>query len=193
MASPSASGGYCPACGTPLVSQVVDHRPRRVCPACGRIHWRNAKPCAGALVVRNGKVLLIRRLIEPVKGYWDVPGGFCEVDEHPAETCVREVREETGLEIELTGLLGLWLDEYVSRPTLNIYYLARPLTRRLRIGDDASAAAWFASDALPQRIAFVNGRMALAAWASGDSTPVHLRGTEKERELPSAERAAHRE
>jgi ADP-ribose pyrophosphatase YjhB (NUDIX family) len=152
-----------------------------VCLACGQIHWRNAKPCGGALVIRNGKVLLIRRIIEPFKGYWDIPGGFCEVDEHPAETAVREVREETGLEIELTGFLGLWLDEYVARPTLNIYYLARPLTWRLQTGDDAGAASWFAPGALPRKIAFVNGRMALDAWASGDTTPVHLRGSGREK------------
>ena len=185
MASPLATGGYCLACGTPLVKQVVDHLPRRVCPACGRIHWRNAKPCAGALVVRNGKVLLVRRAVEPFLGYWDIPGGFCEADEHPAETAIREVREETGLEIELTGLLGLWLDEYAAvgptegegDATLTIYYLARPLSRSLRAGDDADGLAWFAPRALPRRIAFVNGRQALTAWATGDATPLHLRGT----------------
>ena len=174
---PSAHTHFCTDCGTRLVEQVVDHRARRVCPTCGRIHWRNAKPCAGALVIRNGKVLLIRRVIEPFSDYWDIPGGFCEVDEHPAETAIREVWEETGLKIELTSLLGLWLDEYVARPTLNIYYLAQPLTWRLRIGDDAGAAAWFAPNALPEKIAFVNGRMALRSWASTDNTPVHLRGT----------------
>jgi ADP-ribose pyrophosphatase YjhB (NUDIX family) len=155
----------------------VDERPRHVCPSCGQIHWLNAKPCAGALVLRNGKVLMIRRAIEPFRDYWDIPGGFCEVDEHPARTAVREVREETGLAIELTGLFGLWLDEYVSRPTLNIYYLARPLTRRLSLGDDAGGAAWFAPKALPQRIAFENGRQALATWAAGEGIPLHLRGT----------------
>jgi ADP-ribose pyrophosphatase YjhB (NUDIX family) len=169
---------FCSACGTLLVEQVVDNRSRRVCPACGRVHWRNAKPCAGALVIRNGKVLLVRRTIEPYCGYWDIPGGFCEVDEHPAETAIREVREETSLEIELSGLLGLWLDEYNDATTLNIYYLARPLTCRLRVGGDADGAAWFAPDALPQRVAFANGRKALKAWAAGDPTPLHLRGVQ---------------
>jgi 8-oxo-dGTP diphosphatase len=168
---------FCPACSAPLVERIIDHRLRRVCPACGRIQWRNAKPCAGALVIRNGKVLLIRRAIEPFRDYWDIPGGFCEVDEHPAETAMREVCEETGLEIELTGLLGLWLDEYAASATLNIYYLARPLTRRLQVGDDAGGAAWFAPDALPRRIAFANGRLALAAWSANSETPLHLRGT----------------
>jgi ADP-ribose pyrophosphatase YjhB (NUDIX family) len=169
--------GFCPGCGEPLAERLVDDRSRRVCPACGRVHWRNAKPCAGALVIRNGKVLLVRRNIEPFHGYWDVPGGFCEVDEHPAATAIREVREETGLEIELTGLLGLWVDEYVENVTLNVYYLARPLTATLHVGSDADAAAWFAPDALPQRIAFANGREAVEAWAAGDTTPLHLRGT----------------
>jgi 8-oxo-dGTP diphosphatase len=169
--------GYCPLCGTPLAEQVVDDRPRQVCPACGYVHWRNAKPCAGALVVRNGKVLLVRRRIDPFRGHWDIPGGFCEVDEHPAETAIREVCEETGLAIELTGLWGLWLDDYRGSITLNIYYLARPLGRRLHVGDDADGAAWFAPTALPSLIAFENGRQALLAWAQKDRTPLHLRGT----------------
>lgn len=167
---------YCPACGQTLVERVLDDRLRQVCPACGRIHWHNAKPCAGALIVRNGKVLLVRRAVEPFRGYWDIPGGFCEADEHPADAAIREVREETGLEIELTGFLGMWVDDYEGRTTLNVHYLARPLSRRLVLGSDADGAAWFAPDALPERIAFDNGLRALTAWAGGDPAPVHLRG-----------------
>ena len=170
------AGGFCVECGTPLGARTIDGRVRRSCPRCGHVEWRNAKPCAGALIIRHGKVLLIRRAIEPYLGFWDIPGGFCEQDEHPAETALREVKEETGLEIELTGLLGLWLDEYDARTTLNIYYVANPLTGRLQVGSDALGAAWFSPHALPERIAFENGRRALEAWASGDRTPVHLRG-----------------
>jgi ADP-ribose pyrophosphatase YjhB (NUDIX family) len=167
---------FCPACGHALHERPIDGILRQVCSACGRIHWRNAKPCAGALVLRHGKVLLVRRTIEPFLGYWDVPGGFCEANEHPADAARREVREETGLEIELTGLLGLWMDIYEARTTLNVYYLARPLTRRLRLGNDVDAAAWFAPKALPRLIAFDNGTQAVSAWATGDPTPVYLRG-----------------
>jgi 8-oxo-dGTP diphosphatase len=180
MNLPVVDAHFCPVCGTPLAEQIMDHRSRRVCPACGRVHWRNAKPCAGALIIRNGKVLLVRRAIEPFRGYWDIPGGFCEVDEHPTETAIREVGEETGLEIELTALLGLWMDDYAGTATLNVYYLAHPLTRRIHTGDDAGGAAWFAPKALPKRIAFVNGRKALVTWARGDTTPVHLRGMKPE-------------
>lgn len=188
---PAAGARFCPDCGSHTQEGVIHGRLRRSCPACGRVDWRNAKPCAGALIVRNGKVLLVRRTIEPFRGYWDIPGGFCEADEHPAEAAIREVREETGLEVELTGLLGLWMDVYADSPTLNIYYLARPLTRSLHPGDDADrtaggGAAWFAPKALPAKIAFANGRQALAAWASGGQIPVHLRGVwvEAAREIP---------
>lgn len=171
-----ATEHYCPACGQRLAERVIDNRPRQVCPACGRVHWRNAKPCAGALIVRNGKVLLVRRAVEPFRGYWDIPGGFCEADEHPADAAIREVREETGLEIELTGLLGIWIDGYEERTTVNIHYLARPLSRRIVLGSDVDGAAWFAPNALPQRVAFDNSMRALTAWTGGDPAPVHLRG-----------------
>jgi len=168
--------GFCSHCGNPLVERSLEGRLRRVCPHCGQVQWRNAKPCAGVLILRHGKVLLVRRRIEPFLGYWDIPGGFCEVDEHPAQTAVREAREETGLEIELTGLLGLWLDDYADQTTLNVYYLGRPLSHRLRAGSDADGAAWFAPGALPSRIAFANGILALQTWASDDAGPLHLRG-----------------
>jgi ADP-ribose pyrophosphatase YjhB (NUDIX family) len=169
--------GFCQNCGAVLAERLVDERMRRVCPTCGRVQWRNAKPCAGALVLRHGKVLLVRRAIEPFCGYWDIPGGFCEADEHPTQTAVRETREETGLDIELTGLLGLWVDEYEATTTLNVYYLARPLSHRLQVGSDAQGAAWFAPGALPAKIAFANGQLALETWATGDGLPLYLRGS----------------
>jgi ADP-ribose pyrophosphatase YjhB (NUDIX family) len=184
MSLPPPGARFCPICATPLVEQILDHRPRRVCPACGHVLWRNAKPCAGALIVRNGKVLLVRRTIEPFKGYWDIPGGFCEVDEHPAQTAIREAHEETGLQIELTGLLGLWLDDYDGSTTLNVYYLARPRSHHLQTGDDAGGSAWFAPKGLPRRIAFANAQLALATWANGDRAPVHLRGTTLKERIP---------
>jgi 8-oxo-dGTP diphosphatase len=62
--------------------------------------------------MRDGQLLLLRRANEPWLGRWDIPGGFCEPDEHPVETAVREAREECGFEVEVTGLLGMWLDRY---------------------------------------------------------------------------------
>ena len=107
-------------------------------------------------------MLLVRRAAEPWLGFWDLPGGFCDAGEHPRETALREVREETGLDVELTGILGMWIDQYHEasdiRPaetTLNIYFLAKPPERMtLNPDSEISEIAWFDADTLPVDIAF---------------------------------------
>lgn len=141
---------------------------RSVCPACGRVAYENAKPCAGALVERGGKVLLVRRAIAPYRGWWDIPGGFLEANEHPESGAIREVREETGLRVRLAGLLGVYLDHYGAARVLNLYYLARPAGGRERPGDDAAEVRWFGPAELPARIAFPrHARRVLADWRRG--------------------------
>lgn len=87
-------------------------------------------------MVAQGKVLLIRRghVESPWHGAWCAPGGFCEVGEHPIETAEREVREETGLRVAVTGYIGVWVDEYTDEPgrgdaeVINVaYYHAVPI------------------------------------------------------------------
>jgi 8-oxo-dGTP diphosphatase len=127
---------------------------RQVCERCGRVVYPTAKPTAGALVVRDGRVLLVRRAIEPGRGKWDVPGGFMEPDERPQEGAIRELREETGLAVTLTDLLGFYVDDYPYGPpgsgekVLIIYFLATA-TGEPRPADDAAAIGWFAPGELP--------------------------------------------
>ena len=91
---------FCPNCGGPLGLRVPagDSHERLVCDNCAFIFYQNSKPCAEALVLRDGKVLLAQRAVEPFHGAWDIPGGFLENGEHPQDGVVRELREETGLE-----------------------------------------------------------------------------------------------
>jgi len=160
---------FCPSCGAAL-----PHRPPVTCPGCGVEHWANAKPCAGVLVTDgDGRLLLLRRAKEPWKGRWDIPGGFCDADEHPITTAEREAREETGFDVEVTGFLGLWLDRYPDpsdtahpKVTLNAYYHATA-GAELASPDAAETTevGWFAPDALPPEIAFPHHAEAvLAAW-----------------------------
>lgn len=80
---------------------------------------RNA-PCAAALIVRDGEVLLARRAREPWRGRWEIPGGFVEHGEHPAATAVRELAEELGVRVRLIGLLGIYVHARPSAETLQI-------------------------------------------------------------------------
>ncbi len=159
---------YCPVCGQPLPAAA--QAPARVvqqdCPACGAVHYRNAKPTAGAILVRDGKVLLGRRGVEPFLGWWDIPGGFLEPWEHPAEGVLRELLEETGLAIDVGELLDVSVDTYGEQGdyTLNFYYLATAPTGEPYAADDVTELAWFAPDALPDQIAFAAGRAVLARW-----------------------------
>lgn len=142
------------------------------CAHCGTSHYANPKPCAGALAADDaGRLLLVRRAHDPYLGCWDIPGGFCEKREHPAETAVRELREETGIAAETTGLVGMWMDDYgdTGIVTLNLYFAAR-ITGGSESPDAAevSELGWFGPDELPRDLAFPgHERLVLDAWAAG--------------------------
>jgi 8-oxo-dGTP diphosphatase len=115
------------------------------------------------LVTYEGRLLLVQRARDPWRGHWDTAGGFCDADEHPVLTAEREVLEETGLAIRITGLLGMWMDRYGAsddeasqKTTLNIYFHAVPVgTPQLEIRPgEVAAAAWFKPDELPRELAF---------------------------------------
>ena len=145
---------------------------------CGEDHWNNPKPSGSAIVEHDSKALLVKRARDPWRNSWDIPGGFCDAAEHPADAATREVTEEAGLaDIELTGYLGAWIDTYPDdrsnrgeRPaesTLNHYYLARRNTVvPLRPDpDEVLEARFFGADELPDDIAFPDHiRLVLQAW-----------------------------
>jgi len=107
-------------------------------------------------------VLLGRRAHAPWFELWASPGGFCELGERPEETVVREVREETGLDVEVRGYLGTWVDVYADDPSepdagvINVAYFTAVLTAGERGSLDpaeVSEIAWFGWDELPADLA----------------------------------------
>jgi ADP-ribose pyrophosphatase YjhB (NUDIX family) len=122
---------FCSACGAKLQGPFP-----RVCPACGVHHWVNAKPCAGVLVTDpDGRLLLLRRANEPWLGRWDIPGGFCDAEQHTRVTLNAYYHARAGAE--------------VARPD----------------DHETTELGWFAPDDLPPEIAFPNHAEAvLAAW-----------------------------
>jgi ADP-ribose pyrophosphatase YjhB (NUDIX family) len=133
--------------------------------------YENSKPCSSVIVVRDGRVLLARRGVEPLKGYWDVPGGFLEAGEDPRAGAVREIMEETGLRIEPRELLGMWIDRYGDGPesvfTLNIYYLADAPDGEPQPEDDVDELRWFLPSEIPEDLAFPHCRQVLDHWRAG--------------------------
>jgi ADP-ribose pyrophosphatase YjhB (NUDIX family) len=132
------------------------------------VFYENAKPCAGALVSDDaGRLLLAKRAIQPFFGMWDIPGGYLEAGEHPEEGAIREVREETGLEVRITGFGGIYMDTYGASgvSTLNVFYEAQVVGGQLKALDDVSELAWFEPGALPlDAFSFENGKQAIRDW-----------------------------
>ena len=85
-----------------------DDRERRVCRHCDFVDYQNPKIVAGSVVVRDGRILLCKRAIEPRKGYWTLPAGFMELGESVEEAAAREAMEEAVAEIEIDDLLAVY-------------------------------------------------------------------------------------
>ena len=156
---------YCPRCGSDLRQEFLDNRDRLVCSneQCDFIYYHNPVPAAGAIVIKNGKILLVKRAVMPRVGWWCIPAGFMEWSEHPTQTAVRELHEETGLDIELDSLFEVYSGN--DDPRLNallILYLARETGGELAAADDALEVGYFGFDELPEKIAFISHRQALS-------------------------------
>lgn len=101
----------------------------------------------GAVIVKDGRVLLVQRGTEPARGCWSIPGGLIEVGESLIEAVVREVREETGLEIDPVELVEL-LDrihrdgDRVRYHYVIADYLCRVVGGTLKAASDADAVRW---------------------------------------------------
>ncbi|HET7479023.1 MAG TPA: NUDIX hydrolase [Rubrobacteraceae bacterium] len=104
---------FCPQCGGRFESRVLkDGEPERlVCGECGFVFYLGPKLVAGAVFEMDGNVVLIQRAIEPGYGKWTFPGGFVERGERAETAAEREVLEECGVEISVTGILGLYTYE----------------------------------------------------------------------------------
>jgi 8-oxo-dGTP diphosphatase len=104
---------FCPRCAGRFEERVLkDGDPGRlVCEECGFVFYQGPKLVAGAIFELDGGIVLIQRDIEPGYGRWTFPGGFVERGERAEAAAEREVLEETGLEIEVRDIVGLYTYE----------------------------------------------------------------------------------
>jgi 8-oxo-dGTP diphosphatase len=139
---------------------------------CGSDWYANPKPTANVLVERSddGRLLLVRRARDPFKGRWDIPGGFVEDGEEARDAALRELREETGLDVRITGWIGVFGDRYGGdrgEHTCNLFWLGETdEPDAARAASDVADLAWFEPGGIPgdDELAFACVPRALRAW-----------------------------
>lgn len=161
---------YCPHCGAPLIARLLptEDRPRLVCDR-GHILYVNPKLVVGVIPERRGRILLMRRGIEPRYGAWTFPGGFMEIDESVEECASREAREETGVDVRILDLIGVYSKPGPHGPGIvSIVYRGRVASGRVSPGREALEARWFDPAAIPwDDLAYDTTRWALRDWVRG--------------------------
>lgn len=132
------------------------------CPKCGEAvqTYRNPVPTVDVVVFIPGRgVVLVERSNPPLG--WALPGGFVDYGESCETAAVREAREETGLEVALTGILGVYSqpDRDPRRHAMSVVYTAQAVdASRLAAGSDAAGVAVFDHESLPE-LAFDHGKI----------------------------------
>ncbi len=169
---------HCPQCGTRLERALVEGRERSRCPQCRFVWYDNPAAASAAIALdARGRVLLVRRAIDPARGQWALPAGFQEASESAAQTAERELREECGVTAQALELYDLLRVQHPGRRPLNLaVYLCAVLEGQPQAGDDALEARWFELDALPEPLAFENRERILAPLARD---PRYLRALQR--------------
>jgi phosphoribosylformylglycinamidine cyclo-ligase len=153
-----AQAKHCPLCGAELAPGPFEGRERLRCQRGHYVHFENpASAAAGIVVDSEGRVLLVRRRLEPHRGDWALPAGYQDDEEEPRATARREIREETGLEVEALELFDAVYMPPGERSAVNLLvYLCRVVGGRLEAGDDVLDARFFDLDELPDNVGFQN-------------------------------------
>jgi 8-oxo-dGTP diphosphatase len=128
---------FCPKCGGPLTRRLLKPTEpvRLVCTHCSFVFFLDPKVAVGTVVALDGRILLLRRAIEPSYGKWVFPGGFVDRGESLEEAAVRETREETNLHVRIIRLLNIYsVRDY---PVVVIVYVAEAVGGEPSVGDEA--------------------------------------------------------
>jgi ADP-ribose pyrophosphatase YjhB (NUDIX family) len=162
----AASLNYCSRCGAALAFGPVEgeDRERLACAACGYIAYVNPRLVVTAIpVTPDGRIVLLRRGIEPGAGLWAQPGGFLEVDETVSEAAIRETYEETGLVVQPGDIVGLY--SRLEAAVVVIAFEARVVAGEYRLNPEALEIEAFDPAAIPwPEVAFLTSKWAIRDW-----------------------------
>lgn len=150
MIRPSESGyRFCPRCAGSLeVRALRAGEPERlVCRACGFVFFLDPKVATGAILSLDGGILLVQRGIEPSYGKWVFPGGYVDRGESLEAAAIREVKEESGLDVRLTGLVGVYSSP--GNPVILIAYAGEVTGGSMQVDEEGLDVRVFAPAEIP--------------------------------------------
>src|SRR6187549_2123595 len=166
---------FCPVCGAPLEARVLKaSEPKRlVCTnsACEFVFYLDPKIAVGTIIRTgdHGRIVLVKRAIEPGFGKWVFPGGYVDRGEQITVAALREAREEAGLDIRLDHLINIY--SYAGRAPVIVVYAATMISGTLAVDDEGLEAREFDLDEIPwDDLAFRSTREALRDYIDGRVT-----------------------
>ena len=160
---------FCPRCGGELERRLLKStEPERlVCLRCSFVFYLDPKIAVGTIIrSQSGRIVLVRRAIEPGYGKWVFPGGYVDRGEPLTSAAVREAREECGLEVRLDGLVNIY--SYPGRAPVIVVYAATAVGGTLCVDDECLEAMEVESSAIPwDDLAFRSSHEGLRDYLSG--------------------------
>lgn len=163
---------FCPRCGGALKKETTN---LYICSKCGFHLYINPKP-SNALIITttNNEILLVKRKFNPKKDFWDLPGGFVNLNENLEESLIREIKEELGIKINQFQYFHSYPDKYlyqeINFPALcGVFFtkISNKILQQIKPSDDVKEVKLFKFREIPfNRIAFPSMKEALRNFLS---------------------------
>lgn len=150
---------FCPRCAGTLVVQIHEGQEQHVCSVCHETLYKNQNVCTDSVIIRNGKMLLVRRARDPKRGFLDLPGGFVNPNEKSSDGALREIEEELKVKGKIIRVLGLYgpspyLYKGVTYYNGGAFFLVDIAGQEPVASDDVARVEWWPLDALPSKEEF---------------------------------------
>jgi 8-oxo-dGTP diphosphatase len=165
---------FCPRCGGPLERRMLKATEpvRPVCTRCGFVFYIDPKIAVGTIIQsQSGRIVLVRRAIEPGYGKWVFPGGYVDRGEPLTSAALREAREECGLDVRLDALVNIY--SYAGRAPVIVVYAATATGGTLCVDDESLEVLEWETSTIPwDDLAFRSTHEGLRDYLNGARHPI---------------------
>jgi len=165
---------FCPRCGGPLERRMLKATEpvRPVCTRCGFVFYIDPKIAVGTIIQsQSGRIVLVRRAIEPGYGKWVFPGGYVDRGEPLTSAALREAREECGLDVRLDALVNIY--PYAGRAPVIVVYAATATGGTLCVDDESLEVLEWETSTIPwDDLAFRSTHEGLRDYLNGARHPI---------------------